>query len=243
MTFNCVNGDCLEVMKSLPDNSIDLFVCDLPYGCLIGGNDTGCPWDVKLDLTKLWTEIKRLCKNENTPILMFGNMRFGMELVASNPSWFRYELVWNKNYGTHFLSANKRPMSSHEFIFVFAKKSAYYKRIDFAMDGKKAFVYKGDGERGGGCYGLGRKRRVIEQPDGMRCPLSVLNFTMTRDKRHPTAKPIELLKWLVERYSKEGDMVIDPTAGSFNSGRACIELGRNYIGIEMNTDFFEKNKL
>ena len=254
MTTQCLNGDCLELMKTLPDKSIDLFVCDLPYGCLTGGGDAykkggtaydgaGCAWDVKINLTVFWEQVKRLCKNANTPVLMFCNTKLGVDLINSNPSWFRYELIWNKQSGTQFLHANTRPMSSHELIYVFSKKEAFYKRIDHFVDGKKGYENKGGGVRGGDCFGMYTKRNVVKQEDGMRCPLSVLNFNLKRDKRHPTAKPIELLKWLIERYSNEGDTVLDPTAGSFNSGRAAVELGRNYIGIEMDKDFFEKNKL
>lgn len=220
MTAQCLNGDCLELMKCLPDKSVDLFICDLPYGCLKGGGNAykkggaayasvGCAWDIKINLTVFWAEVERLCSTANTPVLMYCNTKFGNELINSNPSWFRYDIVWNKQSGTQFLHANTRPMSSHEMIYVFSKKAAFYNRIN------------------------------VES----RCPLSVINFPLKRDKRHPTAKPVELLKWLIERYSNEGDTVLDPTAGSFNSGRAAVELGRNYIGVEMDKDFFEKNKL
>jgi site-specific DNA-methyltransferase (adenine-specific) len=174
---------------------------------------------------------------------MFCNTKFGADLISSNPSWFRYDLVWNKNAGTNFLNANNRPMTAHEMIYVFSKKTSVYKRIDHFVEGKKEFDCKAGAVRGGSCYGMKTIRRHNKQEEGMRCPLSVLNFGRIHDKRHPTAKPIELLKWLIERYSNEGDIVLDPTAGSFNSGRAALELGRNYIGIEMNPDFFEKNKL
>lgn len=252
MTATCLNGDCLELMKTLPDKSVDLFLCDLPYGCLKGGGfkrntgtyDTvGCSWDIKIDLVAFWEHVKRLCKNENTPVLMFCNTRFGADLINSNPSWFRYDIVWNKQSGTHFLDANRRPMASHEMIYVFSKKVALYNRIDHFVEGKKSYENKGGTVRGGSCFGMKTIRKDLKQESGMRCPLSVLNFNMKRDKRHPTAKPVELLKWLIERYSNEGDTVLDPTAGSFNSGRAAVELGRNYIGMEMDPDFFEKNKL
>lgn len=258
MTATCLNGDCLELMKTLPDKSVDLFLCDLPYGCLTGGGGnfkrkraetnpdsylSGCPWDIKIDLVAFWEQVKRLCKNDNTPVLMFCNTKFGLDLITSNPSWFRYDLVWNKNRGINFLNANKIPMTSHEMIYVFSKKGTFYKRIDHFVEGKKGFENKGGGVRGGDCFGMNTQMSVVQQEDRMRCPLSVLNFNMKQDKRHPTTKPVELLKWLIERYSNEGDTVLDPTAGSFNSGRAALELGRNYIGMEMDKDFFEKNKL
>ncbi len=239
MTVRCLNGDCLELMKTLLDKSVDLFMCDLPYGCLVGG----CSWDVKIDLVAFWEQVKRLCRNDNTPVLMFCNTKFGADLINSNPSWFRYDLVWNKNAGTNFLLANKRPMTSHEMIYVFSKKNTFYKRVDHVVEGKKGYEYKNCDARPGSCYGGGVGRNNLKQEDGMRCPLSVLNFGVKQDKRHPTAKPIILLKWLIERYSNEGETVLDPTAGSFNSGRAAVELGRDYIGMEMDSNFFEKNKL
>jgi len=237
MTATCLNGDCLELMKDLPDKSIDLFLCDLPYGCLRSsapgskpdprtGKDwigNGCFWDVKIDLVAFWEQVKRLCKNDKTPVIMFCNTRFGNDLINSNPSWFRYDLVWCKGWGTGFLNVNRQPIQSHEMIYVFSKKGSFYKMIKNDTPDKK------------------KRWRAVE--DGKRCPVSVIHFNMKQDKRHSTAKPIELLKWLIERYSNEGDTVLDPTAGSFNSGRASLELGRNYIGMEMDKDFYEKCKI
>jgi len=252
--IQCINGDCLEVMKTLPDKSVDLFMCDLPYGCLKGGGGAYdrmvgvyilCEWDVKIDLVAFWEQVKRLCKSDKTPVLMFCNMKFAVELINSNPSWFRYDLVWNKKYGTGFLHANKRPMSSHEFICVFSKASSYYKRIDHLVEGKTGFSkerQEGKPIDGSRCFSVKKRSGIIT--DGTRCPLSVLDFcNAEKNKRHPTAKRVDLLKWLIERYSNEGDTVLDPTAGSFNSGRACVELGRNYIGIEKDEKFYNENKL
>lgn len=219
-----LSGDCLEVMKDLSDNSIDCFICDLPYGQLSNGvkdkvkdlrYDTGktkplnsyggCEWDVKINLDAFWIQVKRLAKNDNTPILMFCNTRFGIDLINSNPSWFRYDLVWNKERGVSFLLANKQPMKSHEMIYIFSKKGSYYKRID-----------------------------------GIRCPLSVINMPNASKKGgHPTEKPVELYKWLIERYCPSGGVILDPTAGSFNCIRAAIELNLNAIGIEKDKTFYD----
>lgn len=242
-TVECLNGDCLELMKGLPDKSVDLFLCDLPYGCL-KTSATECAWDVKIDLVLFWAEVKRLCKNDHTPVLMFGNMRFGTELINSNPSWFRYELVWSKERGTNFLLANKRPMSSHEFIFVFSKKGSFYNRIDIPDETKKADKKKSRVLVNAKTYGKDIIIPPYVKTDNTRCAVSVIEFIRHQVyNRHPTAKPVSLLTWLIERYSNEGDTVLDPTAGSFNSGRAAVELGRNYIGIEMDKEFFDKNKL
>ena len=146
-TIELFHGDCLEVMKTLPDRSVDLFLTDLPYGCLSPGssrktletykkegfpginNMKGCPWDVKIDLVKFWEQIKRLRKNDSVATIMFCTERFGIELFNSNPTEFRYALIWSKGQGTSFLTVNKMPMRSHECIYIFAPKCPYYKLI------------------------------------------------------------------------------------------------------------------
>ena len=233
------NGDCLEVMKTLPDKSIDLFVCDLPYGCLDGGGGkekakrkekgstglfAGCGWDIKIDLEKFWEQVKRLSKNDHTPVLMFCNTRFGAELIASNPDWFRYDLVWAKTNGVGFLLANKQPLRSHELIYVFSKKGAFYKRVDIEGDFKG--TSSGKGNAGGNVYGKIRQNND-EDRTGKRCVKSVIVIANKKGKgNHPTQKPKDLYKWLIERYSNEGDTVLDPTAGSFNSVATAHELKR-----------------
>jgi site-specific DNA-methyltransferase (adenine-specific) len=253
----CLNGDCLELMKTLPDKSVDLFLCDLPYGCLIqkkgakgptnkilSPNNAGCSWDIKIDLVAFWIQVKRLCKNDKTPVLMFCNTRFGNDLINSNPEWFRYDLVWDKKLGSNFLLANKQPMKSHEMIYVFSKKGTFYNRIDMPVEGRVAYSdTRKEYEYTGVTYGNGLKRIERKQEDNNRCPLSVINFPRNLSKLHPTCKSVELYKWLIERYSNEFDTVLDPTAGSFNSGRACLELNRHYIGMEMDEKFYNANKL
>jgi len=227
MTLQLFNADCLEQMKSIPDKSVDLIICDLPYGCLTTGDSkkklmradnptrsnnregiiASCSWDIKLDLDLFWKQIKRIRKNEHTPCIHFCSTRFGYDLIKSNEKEFRYDIVWNKLRGVGFLSANKKPMAAHEMIYVFSKKGAYYNRID----------------------------------TNSKCVKSLVEVSNSNHKsNHPTAKPLELYKWLIERYSNEGDTVLDPTFGSCNSGRVCQELKRNYIGIEMNKEFFDK---
>jgi len=262
------NGDCLEVMKTLPNKSVDLFVCDLPYGCLTGGGgkektrrrfqggqDTGslikqtegviagCNWDIKIDLPKFWEQVKRLAKNDHTPILMFCNTRFGAELIASNPSWFRYDLVWSKPQGVGFLSANKQPLRSHELIYVFSKKGAFYKRVDIEGDFEKSHSKGVQEFVGVNTYNGGKPLKNTPTVDNSttRCVKSVIEIANKKGKgNHPTQKPKDLYKWLIERYSKEGDTVLDPTAGSFNSVATAHELNRKAIGIEMNKEFFDK---
>ena len=239
MTSICLKGDCLELMKDLSNNSIDLFICDLPYGCITSKT---CEWDIKIDLEKFWEQIKRLSRTDKTPILMFCDFKFGVDLIMSNPSWFRYDLVWNKNRGVSFLLANKMPMKSHEMILVFCKKGCNYNRIDEVVEGKEAYSNYQTERRTAKCY-IGNIHIPVKQTDGKRCPLSVINIKAKQDKKHPTAKPIDLYDWLIKRYSNEGDTILDPTAGSFNSGHSALGLKRNYIGMEMNDEFYDNNKI
>ena len=255
--MNLILGDCLEKMKAIPDKSVNLLVCDLPYGCLTSqtykgvidksGSDLGktygeqLTWDIKIDLKKFWIEVKRIVKDDHTPVLMFCNTKFGFDLYNSNPEWFRYDLVWNKNRGISFLSANKMPMKSHEMIYVFSKKGANYYRKDIEGEFKK-WTNKGR-MKTGSVYGMGMlgTNEGVES-DKKRCALSViqLSTTFASKGQHPTEKPIELYKFLIERYSKEGDVVLDTTFGSGNSGHASIELKRKYIGIEKDNNYFWK---
>ena len=266
MTLQLLQGDCLELMKTLPDKSIDLFLCDLPYGCLsakplvIPNTENkyrkacpatereGCSWDVPIDLTAFWIQVKRLCKNDHTPVLMFCSTKFGFDLYASNPDWFRYDLVWNKLRGISFLQANKMPMRSHEMVYVFSKKGANYNRIDIDDEMKKA---RCDKERNvevlpqmtSNAFRSGSGTMKTDMPAGKRCVVSVVNIGSTSKKgKHPTQKADDLYEWLITRYSNEGDTILDPTAGSFASCFTAQRLGRNAIGMEMNDEFYEKAK-
>jgi site-specific DNA-methyltransferase (adenine-specific) len=247
-----LKGDCLKVMASLPDKSISAFICDLPYGQLAGGYDrpgdspekkkkianqtkAKCAWDVKIDLVEFWKQVKRLCKDDHTPVLMFCNTKFGIDLVNSNPSWFRYDLVWDKGHGVSFLLANKMPMKSHEMVYVFSKKGAFYRRVDVKTDKKEYVSGLGHSTQ----YGVNK----ISKPggkDGMRCPLSVIHIGGKLAGGHPTEKPKELYEWLLSRYVPDNGTVLDPTAGSFNSILVAKKLGYKAIGIEMDTGFFWK---
>jgi site-specific DNA-methyltransferase (adenine-specific) len=246
-----LHGDCLEKMKNLPSKSIDCFICDLPYGCLMGGGGqekvsrkakgstdaiAGCAWDVKIDLVAFWDQVKRLARNDSTPVIMFCSTRFGAELIMSNPSWFRHDLVWSKSNGVGFLSANKQPLRSHEMIYVFAKKGAYYKRVDI----------EGDFPKGGGGRSCSHVYPSLEgipnlgtTREGVRCVKSVVEISNKKGKgNHPTQKPAELYKWLLERYCPPGGTMLDPTAGSFASVFTARQMGIHAIGIEKDDKFF-----
>lgn len=236
MSIRILKGDCLEVMKTLPDKSIDLFICDLPYGVLAKGSIGECRWDVKIDLEKFWKEIERLMKNEHTPILHFCNTGFGHELISSKKSWFRYDLIWQKTKAVGFLLANKMPLRSHENIYVFAKKSAYYVRKDEEGDYKG---YTGGKLRAGLVYGTGLYNR--SGGDGKRCVKSIVPIaSVSKHGNHPTQKPADLYKWILERYCPVGGTILDPTAGSFTSCFTARDMGLHAIGIEMNDAYFKK---
>ena len=219
-------------MASLPDKSISCFICDLPYGQL------STHWDVKINLVEFWKQVKRLCKDDHTPVLMFCNTKFGYELIKSNEDWFRYDIVWAKTNAVGFLRANKSPMTAHEMIYVFSKKGAFYRRINI----------KGDFPAGGGgrsCsnifFGIKSMPKTGTTKAGERCPTSVVTVANKKEKDgHPTAKPMELYEWLLSRYVPEGGTVLDPTAGSFNAILVAKKLGYKAIGIEMDTTFFWK---
>jgi site-specific DNA-methyltransferase (adenine-specific) len=257
-TIELFHGDCLEVMKTLPDRSVDLFLTDLPYGCLSLGSGKktverykkagfqginnmmkGCPWDVKIDLVKFWEQIKRLRKNDSVPTLMFCTERFGNELFNSNPSEFRYALIWSKGRGTSFLTVNKMPMRSHECIYIFAPKCPFYKLIKEHKPGAPGRFRKANTQY---CpqFDLKVGQFDLVTPAEQRCPISVLDFKNSSDGLHPTAKRVDLYKWLVSRYCPDGGTVLDPTAGSFNSCLAAAQLGMTAIGIEKDDTFYKQ---
>ena len=254
-----LKGDCLELMKTLPDKSVDLFVCDLPFGCLStkanggldpekyganrgNGGSQGCAWDIKIDLDAFWVQVKRLCKDDHVPVLMFCTARYGYELIKSNEAWFRYDLIWNKKRGVSFLMANKMPMRSHELIYVFSKKGARYYRNDIEGEFPKKKERRSKDLSGFSTYAPSSGEHVSLANDGThRCVLSVIDVsTKTIKGHHPTQKPDDLYEWLITRYSKEGDTILDPTAGSFASVFTAERLGRVGIGMEMDEDFFNK---
>lgn len=246
------NADCLEKMKDISANSIDLVICDLPFGCLspkeinvTRGGDypdggramTSCPWDVQLNLDKFWEQVKRIRKNEHTPCLHFCTTRYGYDLIKSNEKEFRYDLVWAKPNAVGFLAANKKPMSAHEMIYVFSKAGSYYKRIDISGD----FPSGGGGRSSANFLPISGMPNSGTTKEGSRCVKSWIYCSNKKTKGgHPTAKPLELYKFLIERYCPPGGTVLDPTFGSGTSAIAARALGRKYIGIEKDKGFYDK---
>jgi site-specific DNA-methyltransferase (adenine-specific) len=252
ITLTLHHGDCLEIMKSIPDKSVDLIICDLPYGCLTGGGGlekakrkeagsgdhiAGCSWDIKIDLKAFWEQVKRIRKSDHSPCIHFCTTKFGYELIQSNPDEFRYDLVWDKQRGVSFLTANKMPMRSHEMIYVFSKAGAFYQRKDIEGDFKAV---------GGGCkpsnvYGGAVGEQESPTNGGKRCALSVIDVSNSAKKgNHPTEKPTDLYRFLIDRYCPAGGTVLDPTFGSGNSVFTAYAMDRNAIGIEKDKKFYDK---
>ncbi len=245
------HGDCLEVMKDLSANSVDLIICDLPYGCLAGkppeegsyrnkqGQARGCAWDIKIDLEAFWKEVRRIRKSDHTPTIHFCTTKFGYELIQSNPNEFRYDLVWDKQRGVSFLSANKMPMRSHEMIYVFSKAGAFYERKDIEGDFKNTI--SPNHKRSNVSNTLPRVADIHSDNEGRRCVLSIIKQSGGVKKGgHPTEKPCDLYKFLIERYCPVGGTVLDPTFGSGNSVFTAYALDRNAIGIEKDEKFYKK---
>jgi site-specific DNA-methyltransferase (adenine-specific) len=255
VTLSLWHGDCLQLMRDISNASIDLIICDLPYGCLTGGAGkekkkrqetggviAGCAWDIPIDLEAFWKEVRRIRRSDHTPTIHFCTTKFGFDLYASNPKEFRYDLVWDKQRGVSFLSANKMPMRSHEMIYVFIKAGAFYNRVDISGN------FKGWGKKAGSSETI--TAYSSRMPNGWvnngndgstRCVLSVISHPAGSKKGgHPTEKSTELYKWLIERYCPVGGTVFDPTFGSGNSVFTAFEMGRSAIGIEKDDKFFQK---
>ena len=242
-----LHGDCLEEFKEILDDSVDLVFCDLPYG------QTGCKWDTPIDLEKFWVEIMRV-KKLHTPIFMTCTTKFGASLITSAPKkcQFRYDLVWVKSCPVGFLSAKKMPMRKHEMIYVFYEKLPFYdlsshKHKFLDKEGLGAGLYPecaGSNVKEDGCYG--EKVSNSKAKYGQKCakqydpplPVSMIEIKTVR-KNHSTEKPVALMEWIFKYYSKEGDVVLDPTMGSGSTGVACKNMNRNFIGIEMDAEIYE----
>tara|TARA_R110002074_G_scaffold170740_1_gene333086 strand:- start:524 stop:1474 length:951 start_codon:yes stop_codon:yes gene_type:complete len=306
-----IQGDCLEKMRDMSNNSIDFLFCDLPYG------QTSCKWDSLIDLELFWKEINRICKKE-CPMFFTCSTKFGVSLINSNPKNFRYDLVWVKSASCGFLNAKKMPMKKHEMIYVFYRKLPLYdlsshkhkvlperKTIDYKND---SFIYgkidrpdymRKNGEsaydpplpntildvnykviEGKSLYGNEKeKKRFLDENgkiilndtrydpplpnsiikedvyqknklnDDLRkgfrdkqyeppLPNSILEVKSEKGK-HATQKPVELIKYLLKYYSKENDVVLDPTMGSGTTGVACKEMNRKFIGIEQDDKIYK----
>jgi len=218
-------GDCLEVMKQIPDKSVDAIICDLPYGT------TQNKWDSVIPLDLLWNQYKRICKGA---IVLTAQSPFDKVLGCSNIKMLKYEWIWKKESGTGFLNAKKAPLKDHENVLVFYEKQPTYNPQ--MRTGFKPYVCK-QGSVGSN-YGKVNPENIT-QSNGDRYPLTVIEFKRDKDKIHPTQKPVALMEYLVKTYTNEGDTVLDNCMGSGTTGVACKNLNRKFIGIEQNAGYFQ----
>lgn len=220
-------GDCLEVMKGIPDGSVDLVVTDPPYGV------TACDWDQPIDLANMWRHVKRIGA-PNCACIITSIQPFTTDLINSNRDWFAYEWIWEKTKGSGHMDANRKPMRIHENICVFTKKGypryqpqgliegTYKTGRDVNVEGK---VYHQYGNHGTSKFGNFPKSIIkIPNPSGINHP-------------HPTQKPVALMAYLLKTHGTIGDIILDPFAGSGTTCVAAKQLGRKYIGIEIDPDY------
>ena len=232
-----IQGDCLELMKQIPDASIDMVLCDLPYGT------TQIDWDTVIDLQRLWQQYNRLVKL-NGAVVLFSAQPFTTDLINSNRKLFRYEIIWHKTQAQGFLNANKMPLRAHENILVFYKKLPTF-------NPQKTVVERANIGRVREVNAMRSKQyremnRTIWIESGQRYPTDVIKFSNWNGAlfgktaghvQHPTAKPVALFEWLIRTYTNEGDVVLDNCIGSGTTAVAAHNTGRNFIGIELRQDY------
>ena len=223
-------GDCLEVMKDIPDGSVDAIITDPPYGT------TDCKWDSVIPFEPMWEQLKRIIKPKGA-IVLFGSQPFTSALVMSNPKAFKYSAVWDKVNAASGLHAKIQPLRSHEDLLVFG-----YGRLSYRpqMEPAKARTDKPRSIPNGDAFSGKTSERVYNN-GGFKYPKTIWRFSNAnqRGKAHPTQKPVALLEYLVRTYTNEGETVLDFTIGSGTTAVAAINTGRNFIGIEKDEKYFE----
>ena len=227
-------GDCLELMKDIKDQSLDMILCDLPYGT------TACKWDIVIPFAKLWEQYKRIIK-PNGCIALFGSEPFSSHLRLSNLKWFKYDWVWNKNQATNHLNAKNQPMRKTELISVFYKKQSLYNPQLTKKDPKniRPPTIKREQTAVYGKMTAESKRGI---PIDASYPNEILKFKKDNYKSnclHPTQKPVALLEYLIKTYTQEGEIILDNTMGSGSTGVAAVNLNRNFIGMEKEKEYFK----
>lgn len=230
--YSLLHGDTLEMMSWIPGNSIDMILCDLPYGT------TACKWDAVIPFEPLWAAYKRVCK-KNAAIVLTASQPFTSALVMSNAKDFKYDWTWRKPKGTGHLNARKMPMRDKEDILVFGNGP-----IPYNPQFTSGTPYKskaGDPEKATSMtdsYGAYTNKR--SENEGTRYPKQVLEFgVVERGTVHPTQKPVALMEYLIRTYTAEGQTVLDNTMGSGTTGVACANTGREFIGIERDDNYFQ----
>jgi DNA modification methylase len=222
--INLMHGDCLELMGQIPDGSVDMILCDLPYGT------TACKWDTVIPFEPLWAQYRRVAKR-NAAIVLTASQPFTTALIASNMREFRYTWVWEKEQGVNFMLAKKQPLKVHEDVCVFYRDLPAYSPQMTA--GRPYVSGKGNSGEVTGC-----REKVQTINDGTRYPRSIQQFGR-QTGIHPTQKPVALMEYLIRTYTNEGDMVLDNCMGSGTTGVACVNTNRKFIGIEKDPEYFK----
>ena len=237
-----LRGDCLEILPTIADNSVDLCLTDLPYGVLNKGNKHAA-WDKELPLDTLWEQWKRIVK-PNGAIVLFGQGLFSAKLMMSQPKMYRYSLVWDKVLKNGFLNANRMPLKQHEDILVFYRQMPVYNPQMVKCEPHKRNHSRGNLQaQRNRCYGNFVAMPTIVSDE--KYPTSIVSISKQHiigKSYHPTEKPVALLEYLVKTYTNEGDCVLDCTAGSFSTMVACVNTNRRGIGIELDETFFNIGK-
>lgn len=229
------NGDCLEVMKTIPDESIDLILCDLPY------KETGNKWDKTFSLDIVCKEFERIIKTDGA-IVLTGTFKFGVQLFNLMPHLYKYDWVWEKDNGTNAPNVNYQPFRIHENIYVFGKGRV----TNGTRQPMKYFPQKTEGKpycqksgRMSDNWKGGLKNVITDNKDGLRHPKTIQKFNRDKEGYHPTQKPVALLEYLIKTYTNENDLVLDCCMGSGSTGVACMNTNRNFIGIELEEKYFK----
>jgi len=223
-------GNCLELMKEIDDNSVNMILCDLPYG------KSNLKWDTILPFDKLWEQYKRIIKN-NGAIILFGKQPFTSRLIISNLDMFKYELIWEKTRAGNNMLVKKQPSAIHENMLVFYKEQPIYNDLRFQVDEK--YIDKRKSIRNS-FYSRGHYTGVMKRKkdNGLRHPQSVLPFNSVWKKdMHPTEKPVKLCEWLIKSYTKEKAIILDNCIGSGTTAISCINTNRRFIGIELDSNY------
>ncbi len=232
-----LHGDCLKLMNTIPEKSIDLVICDLPYG------QTHNQWDSLLPLDILWEHWHRICKDD-APVILFGQGLFSVELIKSNIQEWRYNLVWDKVLVSGFLNAKKMPLRQHEDIIVFYRNTPTYNP---QMGVGLPLHSRGRTRRNptSNCYGQHADTDEDRTGERQKYPTSIIRFSKPHPSvtQHPTEKPVPLLQYLIRTYSNKGDTVLDCTMGVGSTGVAARLEQRDFIGIEKNDNYFQKAQI
>ena len=224
---NLYLGDCLEIMPTLDDNSVDMVLVDLPYGT------TACKWDSIIPLDELWEQYNRICKKDGAMVFTAAQP-FTTILAASNIENFKYEWIWEKPQGTNPMNAKVMPLKSHENILVFYRKKPTYNPQMWQSTPYSGFSSKT--AKIGEVYGSAQSKHR-DNPEGSRYPKTVLKFKQEKGL-HPTQKPVGLMEYLINTYSNPGDTILDNTMGSGTTGVASVNVGRNFVGIESDEGYY-----